>query len=397
MSYQARDSLLREEIEKEEIERTYHDFLKIFQEADSYKATEKLQKFTQNTQNIKYLQTHMFIQMNQGFKNRFDGKLVRIDLPLAKINQNDPLIKCKAFVGTHEVDCLSACGHWNRLILNAKEKTSGYVNLLDHLAELLPSKQDGNAQKETIGLFTFQNGINNSWDDFKVMGSSILKNLPENPLCIGFYNPKKGIVNDLLGVNDKLVGLLSDIVCSTLEIFTQLATKLEATNNKLAWVHIAHSEGALIAEMVLTLLHNEKKYQPLRNYFRTHLIALCYRGVLPIPKELCRENNTYSTQDLATWSRVQKFLKEQIQKSHQYTINSIDPRKNRSNLSEAKSPSLGGKVALPSVLIKEFASAVWYYLNGGDHGFQGGTYQQALNKDIDKLRQNTQIYGNQAN
>ena len=72
--------------------------------------------------------------------------------------------------------CKVACGHWHLFRLTSEEREAvsknektASINILDHLQELIPNRVN-----EEIGLVTFQNGINNKYqDDFSKMGEEI--------------------------------------------------------------------------------------------------------------------------------------------------------------------------------------------------------------------------------
>src|SRR6202022_1661711 len=140
----------------------------------------------------------------------------------------------------------------------------------------------------------FQNGINNSSEDFRKMGESILKNLQgdEKPLCIGLYNPTEGVGSDVMRLLDRLLGgFLIDNVCCTCEFFSTLAAKLPAVNKELLWAHFAHSEGGLIAKTALALLTRENYF----DLFKEHLLLATYGAVLPTPEmHALVAINTYS-------------------------------------------------------------------------------------------------------
>lgn len=163
--------------------------------------------------------------------------------------------------------------------------------------------------------------MNNSIDDFTKMGKSILKNLSEKPLCIGIYNPHKGLLNDLVGVQSKLNGIISDPICGMLGMINFVAPKMRSINPQLFWAHVAHSEGGLIAQTALTLLHNFR----LIDYLKTRLFVLTYGAVLPTSKQQAMAINNYSTGDIATWPRVRLTLKDLGELARDYDIRMLAP------------------------------------------------------------------------
>ncbi|MCE2982923.1 MAG: hypothetical protein LW832_05095, partial [Parachlamydia sp.] len=91
-----------------------------------------------------------------------------------------------------ELTCRVACGRLYKL----KDRLSSEdeINIFDHLDLLLPTW-------ESVGLITYQNGIQNTLEDFEKMGDSIIEkfvsskefNPPVFPLCIGIYNKTTGM------------------------------------------------------------------------------------------------------------------------------------------------------------------------------------------------------------
>ncbi|MBA2368326.1 MAG: hypothetical protein H0V82_04795 [Candidatus Protochlamydia sp.] len=135
--------------------------------------------------------------------------------------------------GKIQIKCRIACGKLYLL----KERVSGdLINILDHLDLLLP-------KFESVGLFTFQNGIQNSKVDFKNMGYKIKENLEECPLCIGFYNPTEGIFTGILKDLQrlKLECYLNPIPFLAIrQMLLAMAEKLSSIkSHTVYWTHIA--------------------------------------------------------------------------------------------------------------------------------------------------------------
>ena len=160
----------------------------------------------------------------------------------------------------------------------------------------MPEKQFG----QKIGLITFQNGIQNTFDDFKDMGLSILNKLPfYKGLAIGLYNSTKGIVyglaHDYIRLNNEWYLNEKSIL-----VFRQLISTLTNCLPKHAlWTHIAHSEAGLIANQVIGFETNPLPFSDeIKKFMKERLITLTYGAVAPVPNHVKLAINTYSRDDV---------------------------------------------------------------------------------------------------
>ena len=306
------------------------------------------------------------------------------------------------------------------------------INIVDHLDKLLPQRQ------KNIGLFTFQNGIQNTHQpnavnngergDFEMMGLSIIRKfeMNEKPLCIGLYNAtngiKWGIMEDLIRFKHEWT-LNCNSVLSLRQMVCTFADLLPLINPQMRWVHIAHSEASLIANEALTGRKGFSLGYRRANIIRNHLITATYGGVDPIPNVVHYAVNNYSTHDITTHWYAPNYLDkkpkpccvyvdqamkhrareiyegilfdnsgsssttfedvhESIKKSYpekDYIINY--PHKSYKNdyaLTVIESVDKKGN-PLP-IGVNPFP------LVEGDHAFQGKTYQTKLEKDIKSFR-----------
>src|SRR5574342_408976 len=160
-----------------------------------------------------------------------------IQVPISKLSSSYELIPCKGYIKGQargaEIDCIVACGHWERLQLLNKEQEKGFIHLEDHFSELVPKTR-------SIRLLTFQHGILNSSADFQNMGKSILGNLPEKPLCFGLYNVSFGYTNDLSRLGHEVRGYLTETVCRTRLMIMTFINQLLRSNPAALWAHIVH-------------------------------------------------------------------------------------------------------------------------------------------------------------
>lgn len=388
------------------IRKVVEEFNSILSESqnDRYRYEERLKQFMADKQKVLMLSTYRLLSLNEKMQNKYEGRTFRITIPLHRIPTTSEWISCEGFIGSYQFDCLLSCGYWHKLRPTLEERVSGRLDLLDHLFELLPH------QGKRIGFFTFQNGINNTKADFKDMGVAILRNLPEKPLCIGLYNPAKGIISDCIGVLDKLKGVISDSVCATNIFFTTIAEKLDQFPNKeLVWAHLAHSEGGIISEMALKQLRLLKH----REHFKGRVLISSYGAVLPVPRNSARAKNTYSKADRATWPRVKHYLEslgedKLSEREKRFVISLVEPVNRYKDPvpphpSELEKQFLKLSFSQRMHLLDSYTSDKVYgvadiywalddTLKGGDHGFQTETYQRALRSDLDEFRKIGAIY-----
>ena len=320
--------------------------------------------------------------------------------------------KTLSFNGKLVIPCKVACGRLYQLKDHIKGET---INILDHLDLLFP-------KFESIGLFTFQNGIQNSLADFEDMGNRIIEKLrPESPLCIGLYN----------GTNAKHCGMADDLtrfshewhlntssVMVIRQMITTLAKIFSKINTRALWAHIAHSEGGLIANEVLTtnlyslFLHDRGIF----NFLKAHVIGLTYGAVAPIPDCVKLAINTYSIDDV-----VMYFAKDYLDKpllpssmndealmqmardihirsyslkneSIDFVFNQLKAKRDPQGLYISKYPYNCTKNDYSLKIIERETTDENCALVAKDHAFAGATYQNALKNNLDTLRGRYKIY-----
>ena len=246
----------------------------------------------------------------------------------------------------YEGQCLISCGHWHRLKLTLEEKEQPYINLIDFFTDLF--SYDAH---QKIGLVTFQNGINNNYDeDFLDMGESIIGHLaPESPLVIGIYNQSKTLVPDYFRMQGEFCGCRTEVVRSNRKLFSVLSKRLVNHTHHPDWLHMAHSEGGLIAHDTLTGLSLETSA-----YCLNHLIIHTYGSVKPIAERAAKSViNFYSPYDIAY--NHYGFLYEDLS---------------------------GYKIKLPETPPAKKP----LFPIPGDHAFMGETYQEMLKINIEALK-----------
>lgn len=291
------------------------------------------------------------------------GAPMAIKMPLVEANRHFnkyKCIKCHGTLGPTRAEWAVASGHLSRL--PSESKTD--INILEYLHKLIPHFGD------QIGLITFQNGVQNSFDDFLDMGKSIIShfntlgasktedisNYAERPLCIGLYNRSGDLFCDVRRVNDHLRDHETFTVCRTRLMLTTIADLLETISPSLRWFHIIHSEAGAITYRAIKEMADKH-----RNSLKKRLIIGAYGPAHPIPKNFALKVwNVYSDKDTTTGRLGKPYTGDT-----KYEI-------------EVLKSKMPGNPILPP----------------GDHGFKEATYQAALEKHIDEIRGEYGIYPN---
>lgn len=312
--------------------------------------------------------------------------------------------------GQLETDCYVAFGHWKKL---DKFLDKGQIDLMEHLALFLPKK------RRCIGMFTYQNGIQNTPEDFRKMGESIIKNLSyEKPLCIGIYNCTNGIMlaldRDLSRMNNEWLRNHNSIIFTRQLLFT-LAEKLSSINSQLFWTHIAHSEGGLIIKEVLTT----QKYAltASQKALKSHLITATFGGVASTPNSAVHQAfNIYSSDDI-TMHFARKYLDKlpwpntsNLDREYRELAKEIHKRVFRESEETIYNQIKNGrdqfyrKFYIENYpyectkddhtvrVVKSLVPKSKQPFFEKDHAFQGDTYQNALSETIKELRRTFTIY-----
>ncbi len=282
------------------------------------------------------------------------NKSLSIQLPPSIVNPSESFISCDAFLGDEKELCLVSSKHAREYV----GKKSGRSNFLEYLRDIIPN------QGRKIGLVTFQNGIMNTPEDFELMGKLILGHFPENPLCIGLYNKKLGLLKHLKRVPFHIKNDMTKVVGRTYIFFKSLIKLIHSINPNLIWIHVMHSEGGAIGSRALGAMSGSEIH-----FFRRSLITIAYGPLLPIPREYAlRTFNSYSSKDRTTGLFGLYF---ENQPDYDIVFKSV------------KTPIW--KNALETT---GMTGTVIANLPPGDHDFRGKTYQALLEdnvKDIKKM------------
>lgn len=142
--------------------------------------------------------------------------------------------------------------------------------------------------------------MNDFGRDFKLMSQMIIDQFPEGPLCIGLHNETThNIVRDMSRFPSETTKNVNSVysLCQMMKTFADILPKISPN---MVWTHIAHSEGGLIANAVLTLCNNHMWLSDVQKYLKKHLIVATYGAVKPVPLEpILDAINTYSKRDVA--------------------------------------------------------------------------------------------------
>lgn len=346
-------------------------------------------------------------------KNWYRGPNLRIEIPSHKIRQAQnssqfSMIKGQAISGCLfpplRVDCFVACD-WR----NLGELEENTINIVDHLHKLLPREGKG------IGLVTFQNGMMNSSEECAELCRLINGYLPENPLCIGLHNPTTGkIPIDMLRFKaEQYINI--EAVHSLRQLRVTFANLLPQINPNLLWLHIAHSEGGLIANVVHRLFEDWRLSKE-REYIKNHLITATYGAVMPVPDNVVHHVvNTYSKDDIAMFFYGRTYLDTDFDKIKEDSYTSRKTYEGKHYTVTIVKSERVPLVRLPEVLTREQRlNMSWFEWLGYseeledrshtaallghlchsiiDHGFKEKTYQNALEDDLRKFRGKYGIY-----
>ena len=313
------------------------------------------------------------------------------------INAKAVLINEKeSFNNKIEVDCVVASSKFYEL-KDIKQERINLFEYLDVIIDVSPFQK--------VGLVTFQNGIQNTSVHFREMGESVLKNLAErgSPLCIGLHNATNGSVYGLLddlkrlgdswSMNPNAVVLLRQLIITLAEVLPE----------KILWAHIAHSEGGLIANQVLTT-EQYKFDQKQTQFIKSRLLTFTYGAVAPVPNVVFKAVNTYSIDDIAMrfaknyldkqpWKKKKdypRFQKYAANRPQEKPIEQFDANLyfditayERGYTSEKNNYTL--KIVKSEVDKKEQPRLE------KDHGFTKGTYQLALERDMQALKEENKL------
>ncbi len=255
----------------------------------------------------------------------------------------------KTRINEVELEWFIQCGHFHKLKFTQEELDTGTINLFDHFTELMPKNGS------IVGLVSHQNGIWNNKSNCLKMAENMHEKIPENTLLFSFCNVTEGFFKDIARVNHEIMNRDTPVISATSQMFGAIVETINKINPELIWLHVAHSEGGLIAERAIENMTYEQQ-----NLLKQHLYLLTLGSARPVPHDNAfRAINIYSKTDyLARWISGDP---SQDPNSHIQTI--------------------------PS------ASKWWQPSHYFDHAFHGKTYQGALNAQITDIRQQWGFYG----
>lgn len=301
-----------------------------------------------------------------------------------------------------EVECMVACGHWK----NLGEISENSINLLDHLEKLLPASRTKNEKKGPISLVTFQNGMMNSPNDFKLRCRKIIDQFKEAPLFIGLHNPSTSfILTDMARfLNESEKNALG--VYSLCQLFRTCAEQMAEINPNHMWAHFAHSEAGLIANAVFKVSEKWKLSNgqtDIKKHIKNHLIAATYGAVKPIADDDVHfAINTYSKNDIALFfgkSYLDKDPDEIKEKSYEskkvyrgkmYTVRIIESVTKKDPWLKIPRDQNNQEVDISTKAVFNTINNLVYSID--DHDFTNDSYQSVFEKNVNDLRQGYNIH-----
>lgn len=212
-----------------------------------------------------------------------------IELPLKKISSLMPgeILHCEGEIGGLKVDLAISCAFFHKLRFTSVELKENRVDLLHHLAELLPPNG------RELGLLTYLNGIRTPLSLFLDSCRAIAKRVPEGTLFIGMHNKSKGLVRDVLRMLKEVAYLDTPAILKTRRFLREIGSKIHAINPNLLWGCILHSEAGALARRAIEGLNPEE-----RVLLQNHLYLFAMTPVLPIPANYAYYSvNLYSRRD----------------------------------------------------------------------------------------------------
>ena len=229
----------------------------------------------------------------------------------------------------------------------AAERTQGFANLFDHSHEFMYSTPN------KIGQGIFSHGINNSIDDFNMMGTC-LANTVQLPF-IGLYTPTKGLSIDGCNALREIRGSVTNDVLTHVEFLKVACDLREEHNPEGLTMGIIHSRTGATASNAYQLLKGEYKETIQNDFYYAGLAP-----ATPLLKELGHAINIYSKKDNVTLKYGKKFLNNKNYDIRLYEP--VDPK--------------------------------WHHcMTTREHSFLGPTLQKGLKEAVDEFNEKISLTG----
>ncbi|MEI6241846.1 MAG: RHS repeat-associated core domain-containing protein [Chlamydiota bacterium] len=264
-------------------------------------------------------------------------------------DQINHVVTCKGSIQGVQVDWVISCNYFHQLQYTPEELKEGKVNIVEHFGDLIP-KSGG-----VFSLVSAENGINTTIADYSKNCQSIVSKISEGTLFIGIYNKTEGLQKDVKRYKKERDNEETPIVSRTRQVMVSIAQHIEKINPLTLWLHIAHSEGGLIALRSIEGMTDDQKV-----LIQKHMYLFAIAPALPVPMNYAfRVRNVYSEDDRVT----KKYAEPYINNSN-YDINVIP------------------------------CSTSWHKhgVFTGDHSFLGKTYRGAYHQQIQDLREKYGFY-----
>lgn len=179
---------------------------------------------------------------------------IRIEVPISDDLKAGKLMPCMFFTSTgRTMQGLVGSPAFSTLAFTPKEMEMKKFNIEDHFHELFANKGS------SIGLITYQNGMNTSFKKFSVAANYLHSNATEGTLFLGMHLPTTGLlpIDSMLALADiayknytfssiERDDYLSHDVTATQQVFAGLSEGLHHINPDAKWLHFAYSRGGIV-------------------------------------------------------------------------------------------------------------------------------------------------------
>ncbi len=286
-------------------------------------------------------------------KDLFDSSPFSIYAPCDSINSyestKNSIVIGEAYVNNVRIDVVMNSVHWQNLKITPVERESGKLNLVDHLAELLPNNG------RSFGLIIHGNGIKTSLSELVDSVQSIARKIPEGTFIMGLYNETNGTVKDYFRAKKEIKREITDRITDHAQIFGSLLETVNNINPEMLIAFIPHSEYGAITELMPELLSPHQK-----EICKKQVYVTAQAPALPVSRQNYFEaTNTYSEHDRIT----KRFSKPYMNKA-------------------------GYDISIVSCKSKISEWSMYF----ADHAFLGTTYQRSMRSDIEALRDRYGFY-----
>jgi RHS repeat-associated protein len=232
----------------------------------------------------------------------FDAHSQRYCYPSESMSPPQPiscLMKPRSSQGVFtDAMCILYCSY--PLQFTPKEQEQGFFDFGDHIHNFTAPTGS------LVGLWTHQNGINTSIDDWKEQGSLLCSHIPAGMPLFSIYNPTDGGFGNLVRVGYFYMTGKHKHAANLRKIHTDIAASLEQINKQALVSHFAYSEGAIIVWSSFNALNSKE-----RELLDKHLLVNTIGAGRFCPKDYGKESiNYFSSKDFLAKILGRKYLED---------------------------------------------------------------------------------------